>query len=89
MSRKLTLTFFIAGFALAPGVAPAQGGGCTYNRTVYAEGTEVCRDGALQRCESGNWGDIGLCDDSPLPPPPEVGGGDVPEGERPLPPPPR
>ena len=57
--------------------------GCTYNRTIYPEGTEVCRDGALQRCSGGAWGDIGLCDHEPPPPAPIAGGGDVVIGDEP------
>ena len=63
---------------LLPVAATAQDtSGCTYNRRIYPEGTEVCRDGAMQRCTAGSWGDIGLCDSDTVPEAPIAVGGDV------------
>ena len=86
MIRRLSLVFAISAVALAAPASRAQETGCVYNRSIYPEGTEACRNGSLQRCEHGSWGDIGFCDESPPPPPPEVSGGDVPIEDRPYPP---
>ena len=61
----------------------AQNEGCTYNRTVYPEGSEMCQAGDKVRCTSGSWGSIGLCDSEPLPPAPVAEGPDVEAEARP------
>lgn len=86
MIRRLSLVFAISAVALAAPASRAQETGCVYNRSIYPEGTEACRDGSRQRCENGSWSDIGFCDESPAPPPPKVSGGDVPVEDRPQPP---
>ncbi|MFP8874152.1 MAG: hypothetical protein VCB42_06405 [Myxococcota bacterium] len=55
----------------------AQTLGCTYNRSVYPEGTEMCQGEDKVRCTSGAWGSIGLCDEKPLPGAPVAEGPDV------------
>jgi len=54
--------------------------GCVYDRTIYPEGSEVCQNGTKKRCESGAWGNIGMCEDE-APPPPYSSGGDLEQGE--------
>jgi len=80
MDRIKALASAAAVFALLVGAFPAASqiedvGGCVYNRVIYPEGTEVCQGGTLKRCESGGWGDIGMCDESEMPEP-RPGGGD-------------
>ncbi|MFP6660481.1 MAG: hypothetical protein VCB78_03350 [Myxococcota bacterium] len=70
---------------LSTAVQAQEGGGCVFNRTIHPEGFTVCRDGELQRCEEGNWADIGLCDDASPAPPPRAEGGDVPIGDEAAP----
>ena len=61
----------------------AQTEGCTYNRTVYPEGSEMCQGGDKVRCTGGAWGSIGLCDSEPLPPAAVAEGPDVDADARP------
>ena len=84
MTRCTATAALALAFLFVPLSSHAQEtSGCTYNRTIYPEGTQVCRDGALQRCNGGAWGDIGLCDHEPPPPAPIAGGGDVVVGDEP------
>ena len=83
MIHRLSLVLASSVTALAATASTAQETGCVYNRSIYPEGTEACRNGSLQRCENGSWGDIGFCDDSTPPPPPQASGGDVPIEDRP------
>ena len=70
MIPRLSLVLAISATAWATTASIAQETGCVYNRSIYPEGTEACRDGSLQRCENGSWGDIGFCDESTPPAPP-------------------
>lgn len=82
MTRISFFTCLVLALLFVPiSVHAQETSGCTYNRTIYPEGTEVCRDGALQRCTEGSWGDIGLCDGNPAPEPPIAEGGDVVVGD--------
>ncbi len=83
MIPRLSLVLAISATAWATTASIAQETGCVYNRSIYPEGTEACRDGSLQRCENGSWGDIGFCDESTPPAPPRASGGDVPIEDRP------
>ena len=57
----------------------AQTDSCTYNRTVFPAGTEMCQGEAQVRCQGGSWGSIGFCDDNPPAPAPIAEGPDVEE----------
>lgn len=69
----LMLTTFL--LLAGTGIAQEDQGGCVYNRAVYPEGSEMCQSGSLMRCGEGAWGDIGFCDQEPMPEP-VSGGGD-------------
>jgi len=72
---SLAVAAALLGFAAS---AAAQDGedGCVYNRQIYPEGTDMCQNGDLVRCEDGAWSDEGDCPEQPMPPP-DTGGGDV------------
>ncbi len=53
-------------------------GSCFYNNENYPDGTELCQDGTLVRCEEGVWSDIGFCDGDTAPSP-RSGGDDIEE----------
>src|SRR5882724_9308824 len=50
----------------------------------YSEGSELCENGMLKRCEDGAWSDIGRCDRE-VAEAPRSGGGDGDESEEILP----
>lgn len=81
-TRQLCGLLAFAWIAAIPS-AHAQVDGCTYNRTFYPEGTEMCQSGARVRCTAGAWGTIGMCDaeDASLPGPIAEGGDLVAEDE--------
>jgi hypothetical protein len=63
MNKSLILCVTIASLvaALPLGAQLEDDGSCSHEGGHYPEGTEMCRSGTLVRCESGAWGDIGLC----------------------------
>ena len=63
-----------------PTLAEEDEGDCVYNRQVYSEGSELCENGMLKRCEDGAWSDIGRCN-SEATEAPISGGGDEDESE--------
>lgn len=56
------------------------GGGCVYDRQVYAQGAELCQDGTLLRCDEGSWDAVGACTGGPGRAP-ISGGGDAVESD--------
>ena len=75
-----TLLLFWAG----PTLADEDDGACVHDRREYPEGSELCENGMLRRCEDGAWSDIGRCDRDATEAPRD-GGGDEPESEESLP----
>ncbi|HJO23844.1 MAG: hypothetical protein QF890_00515 [Myxococcota bacterium] len=76
---KRIRSFLIAApllFTADAGIALDDEGGCVHNRSVYPEGSELCRSGTLVRCEESAWSDIGFCKDEPRHQP-KSGGGDA------------
>ena len=72
---SLALIGLGAGAAFAQDIDDDEGG-CVYNRVVYPEGSELCQDGTLQRCDDGAWSPIGDCRKQPDQEP-EGSGGDT------------
>ena len=72
------LPWLLAGLILGAGqTVGAQTDSCTYNRTVFPAGTEMCQGEARVRCQGGSWGSIGFCDDDSPGPAPIAEGPDV------------
>ena len=87
--RSLACVAALALLAAPPALAQAidqdmnhdeGGGGCVYDRQVYAQGAELCQDGTLLRCDEGSWDAVGACRGG-VGQQPISGGGDAPESE--------
>jgi len=71
-------------FWASPTRAEEDDEACVHNRREYSEGSELCENGMLKRCEDGAWSDIGRCDRE-ITETPRSGGGDGDESEEILP----
>ena len=67
-------------FWASPTLAEEDDGACVHDHQEYSEGSELCENGMLRRCEDGAWSDIGRCDRDAAEAP-RSGGGDESESE--------
>jgi hypothetical protein len=81
MARSLPMLGALLVLGASPALADIEDdqGSCVHERQIYPEGSEICENGMLKRCEDGDWSDIGRCEREA--PERKSGGGDGPVSE--------